>query len=289
MKRCLGLCLALCLALSGCGYDPYDPDLLGVYRGTVILAEGYEIQMTEIYPGENYIVLREEGEGTLCLAGSANEIQWGFRGERFFLEIQGEKSEGRLDQGTIKLDYLDMGMELRFTFAPDYVPGEMATDLTEEQKFWQGDWYGWWIIDEGTGSFADATGNWWDLCATVTIGSNSLGQMVLWDQDGSKEEPLGEVSFYLDENGAAVSQEGYFGAVVIERGDWYIDPKGSGAENMLVISNGGENDTGTFYYTAYLRPWGETWEDIREKPYHYDSWYLPMIQQGQPMPDKLPE
>ena len=289
MKKVFLMLLALCCLISGCGYDPYDPQVMGYYEGTVIIAEGYEIAMTQVYPGENYILLEEEGEGTLCLAGHPYEITWGFKGERFFLKLDREKSEGFLENGMLKLNYLDMGMELCFQADPHYVPGQNAQkELTEEQKFWEGDWYGWWMVDEATGEFADAAGNWWDLCAAVTIGSNSQGVMTLWDQDGSKEEPLGEVAFYLDEAGAAVSQEGYFGAVEIQRGDWYIDPNASGMENMLVISGGGENGTGTFYYTAYLRPWGQDWEDVQEKPYHYEQWYLPMIGEGQPMPHKLP-
>lgn len=288
MKKIFLLCLVLCFFLSSCGYDPYDPQVFGYYKGTVILAEGYEIDITRVYAGENYIALAENGNGTLCLAGNPYEIQWGFRGERFFLEIQGKKSEGRMENGVLKLNYLDMGMDLCFQWDPDYVPGDAPDErLSEEARFWKGDWYGWWIVDEGTGSFADATGNWWDLCANITMGSNNGGKITLWDQDSSKEEPLGEVAFYL-EQGVAVSQNGYFGAAVIGEGDWYIDPQSSEMENMLVISGGAENDTGTFYYTAYLRPWGQTWEDVQEKPYHYENWYLSMIEEGQPMPHALP-
>ncbi len=289
MKRVCVLCIAVCLLLGGCGYDSYDPSVLGYYEGTVIIAEGYEIPMTQIYDGENYIALDEEGAGSICLAGHPYEIQWGFRGERFFLELQGEKSEGRIEDGTLKLDYLDMGMELRFQWDADYTPGEVPEqELTAQERFWQGDWYGWWIVDEATGSFADTAGNWWDLCASVTMDGRSRGYILLWDPDGSKEEPLGEVSFYLNEQGVAVSREGYFGAAVIGDGDWYIDPHSHGMENMLVISCGAENDTGTFYYTAYLRPWGQDWSDAQEKPYHYEDWYLPLIEQNQPMPDSLP-
>ena len=289
MRNMILICLGICLLLSGCGYDTPDPAVLGYYSGTTILAEGYEIDMTQIYAGENYISLEGEGEGILCLAGHPYEIQWGFRGERFFLEILGEKSEGRMENGIIKLNYLDMGMELRFQWDPQYVPGEISHEIvTEEQAFWQGDWYGWWIIDEATGGFADATGNWWDLCASVTVGGDNQGVITLWDQDSSKTEPLGEVSFYLDEQGAAVSRGGYFGAVVLESGDWYIDPNSSGMDNMLVISAGGENETGSFYYTAYLRPWGQDWEEVQEKPYHYEDWYLPLVEAGQPMPEELP-
>ncbi len=287
MKRLCILCLSLCLILCGCGYDPYDPTVFGYYEGTAIIAEGYEIPMTRIYDGENYIALGEDGAGTLTLAGHSYDIQWGFRGQKFIMKLDGERSEGSIENGILKLDYLDMGMELRFRWAPGYQPGD-GSKLTEQALFWQGDWYGWWMVDEATGSFADAAGNWWDLCASVTMESNSRGRILLWDQDGSVEEPLGEVSFYLDEQGAAVSQEGYFGAALIGNGDWYIDPHSHGTENLIVISCGAENDTGTFYFTAYLRPWGQDWSDVREKPYHYEDWYLPLIENNQPMPHVLP-
>ncbi len=290
MKKYFAVCLMLCLLLTGCGYDPYDPSILGYYEGTTILAEGYEIYMSEVYAGENYLLLEKDGKGILCLAGLPSDIQWGFRGETFYLKIAGEKSKGYMEKDTIKLNYLDMDMELRFTWNPDFVPGNASDEvLSEEARFWKGDWYGWWIVDRGTGSFADATGNWWDLCASVTMGSSTGGKITLWDQDSSKADPLGEVAFYLNDEGIAVSQDGYFGAAVITEGDWYIDPDESGMENMLVISGGAENDTGTFYYTAYLRPWGQTWEDVGDKPYHYEDWYLSMIQEGRPMPNELPD
>ena len=288
MKRFCVLCLCLCLLFSGCGYDPYDPTVLGYYEGTTIIAEGYEIPMTRIYAGENYIALSEDGEGTMTLAGHSYPIQWGFRGQRLILKLDGEKSEGVMENGIIKLNYLDMGMELQFRFSPDYEPGTAPT-LTERELFWQGDWYGWWMVDEATGSFADAAGNWWDLCASVTMGESGHGQICLWDQDSTREEPLGEVVFYLNEQGVAVSREGYFGAALIGEGDWTIDPNSHDTENLLVISCGAENDTGTFYYTAYLRPWGQEWSDLQEKPYYYEDWYLPLIREGKPMPQALPK
>ena len=100
---------------------------------------------------------------------------------------------------------------------------------------------------------------------------------------------MGEVVFYLNEQGVAVSREGYFGAALIGEGDWTIDPNSHDTEDLLVISCGAENDTGTFYYTAYLRPWGQEWSDLQEKPYYYEDWYLPLIREGKPMPQALPK
>ena len=290
MKKLLALCLGFCLLLGGCGYDPYDPQMMGYYVGTTIFLEGYEIAMTDVYAGENYLSLEADGKGELCLAGYPSRITWGFRGERFILKVDGKKSEGTMENGVLKLNYPDKDMELRFVFASDYTPGDVSDEnLSEEALFWKGDWYGWWIVDQGTGSFADVTGHWWDLCATVTMGGSTGGKFTLWDQDSSKAEPLGEVAFYLNDEGIAVSQDGYFGAAVITEGAWYIDPEASGMENMLVISGTAESDSGTFSYTAYLRPWGQDWEDVGDKPYHYEDWYLPMLQEDKPMPGELPQ
>ena len=51
-------------------------------------------------------------------------------------------------------------------------------------------------------------------------------------------------------------------------------------------------DDGSFDYSIYLRPWGRTWEDINATqpgllPYFYYDWYLPMLAQGESMPDKF--
>ena len=38
----------------------------------------------------------------------------------------------------------------------------------------------------------------------------------------------------------------------------------------------------------YLRPWGSRWPGSEdEKPYYYESWYLPLIEAGEAMPDKI--
>ena len=45
-------------------------------------------------------------------------------------------------------------------------------------------------------------------------------------------------------------------------------------------------------YSIYLRPWGESWEDVRADdeellPYYYDDWYLPLIETGASMPEVI--
>ncbi len=288
MKIFTAILLCLALLLGACGTVTEQPELYGYYVGSTIDAEGYEISMDSVYAGENYILLAAEGKGEMCLAGNTYDIRWKMKGEELRLTLEGKTSKGYIEAGRIRLDYLDMGMELHYDFYEDYTPGALR-ELTEEQLWWHGDWYGWWIVDEAQGSFQDMQGAWWDLCATVEMQGDGLGTMRLWDQDGSKEEPLGEVRFRLNEDGVGVSTQGYFASVQLGQGDWLMDPQESGMEDMLLLSFGGENDGGSFYYSIYLRPWGVDWQELADKPYHYDSWYLPLIAEGKPMPHSLPQ
>ena len=57
---------------------------------------------------------------------------------------------------------------------------------------------------------------------------------------------------------------------------------------VLLISGQYEDSvTGSFCYTFFLRPWGDPWPDTGRRPACYESWYLPKIQSGASVPDKI--
>ena len=287
MKKMLVL-LAL-LFLTACNsYDPYDPSMYGYYTGTTIDAAGFSIAMTQVYKGENYLHLQAEGAGTLCLAGHEYAIEWGMEDGEFVLILQGEESRGTVVQGEILLNYLGMDTILHFEPHPDYRPGQIKA-VTPAQKQYNGDWYGWWVIDYADGIYGDQAGSWWDLCANVSLTDSDTGWIRLWDEDYSRAEPMGEVELIADGDGVLYSGDGYFGAATVEQGAWCIDPESHGTENMMVIQGYYETEEGGFVYTAYLRPWGMDWEGIAQKPYHYDTWYLSLVQRGESMPDIIGE
>lgn len=290
MKRCFSFLLLLpLLLLTACGYDAYDPALLGHYTGTTIEAEGYTIDMTSVYAGTNYIELADHGNGKMCLSNHVYDIEWGMNGQTLTLVMQGKTSKGILKDGILLLNYLDMGMELRFELDADYQPlasTPRKAAVTDTQKWWNGDWYGWWVIEEAVGSYESEAGGWRDLCADIYIGEDGCGDMLLWDESYSRTVPLGFVELSLQADGSAVSENGHFG--IAEVADtWHIDPNAYTMENMLVIQGVHEDDAGAFSYTLYLRPWGQDWSDAENKPYYYDSWYLPLIEAEKPMPDHI--
>lgn len=290
MKRYFTIFVILSLFLLwACGYDAYDPALFGHYTGTTIDAEGYTIDMTSVYAGSNYIELSQNGKGKLCLSNHVYEMEWGMNGSDFTLVALGEKSEGTLKNGVILLNYLGMDMELRFEFdanwqAPATMPREAA--VTEAQKWWNGDWYGWWVIDEATGAYAAERGSWWDLCADIYTDEDGRGEMLLWDEEYSRNVPLGLVHFAVGADGIAHSENGEFGVVEVGNA-WHIDPNAYALENFIVVEGIHEDENGGFSYKLYLRPWGQDWSDAENKPYYYDTWYLPLIESQKPMPDHI--
>ena len=45
-----------------------------------------------------------------------------------------------------------------------------------------------------------------------------------------------------------------------------------------------------FSYSFYLRSWGDRWNDSPKEqlPFYFDDWYLPLLEKGSEMPDRIP-
>lgn len=151
---------------------------------------------------------------------------------------------------------------------------------------WNNDWYGWWMIEEATGEYAEYAEMWWDLCAT----SEDYGEggcIVFWDEDdNSYDDPIGEMSFTHGETTFS-SDYGWFWCDEWEgEKELTCDLSESPVSDMLILSSTYTDEDGSITYTLYLRPWGVKWDDLDSnvRPYYYDTWYLPLIEAGKPLP-----
>ena len=158
--------------------------------------------------------------------------------------------------------------------------------------WWNGDWYGWWIMTGCWGAYEDMNGEWWDISGTIEIGEDYTGIVTLWDEDYTRSEPMVEALVSLNEAGTGeygtmMSEGGWFTDVELEHADWIVDPGLVNYDNMIYIDGFYENGDDEFYYEIYLRPWGSYWDDVSEEdlPYFYYDWYLPMIEAGEAMPE----
>ena len=189
-------------------------------------------------------------------------------------------------------------------------PSEEQAAAANGFEMWEGDWYGWWIVLDATGSYVEFIDNYWDAYATIDV-DGDFGTFTLWDHSCSKSEPAVVCDVVFDSYGATdwgtmISLEGTFLDDDILGEEWYVDPgdsKMSQFENMLVIEGVYQdpaNSADSFEYVIFLRPWGQEWDDVEaagENPDYYDDmmpgfyydWYLPLLEMGYEMPDSYEE
>ena len=116
-----------------------------------------------------------------------------------------------------------------------FAPYEMQTEPVDpslhtatQTEFWNGDWYGWWIIESGTGDYALSEGGWWDACAHIELGEDGSGTLTLWDDSCEAGEYIAQASVQaeadLTTSGRLVSTDGSFLNCPLTGADaWYID------------------------------------------------------------------
>ncbi len=180
--------------------------------------------------------------------------------------------------------------------------GEGGTDLTGTTEtgdalldWWNGDWYGWWIMTDCTGLYKeqDMDYMWWDVCGTIDVGEDYVGTVTLWDEDFTRDDPMVDAAVSLNEagtgeHGTLYSEGGRFTNVELAHADWIVDPGLLSYDDLIVIDGWYENGDDSYKYEVYLRPWGNLWDDDELiKPYYYSDWYLPLIEAGEPMPDSI--
>ena len=166
--------------------------------------------------------------------------------------------------------------------------------------YWNGDWYGFWYAEGGTGDYEGFDSKAWDCCAKIEVYEDDTARLTLWDSDGSLQYPLAIVDMSLSggltEAGTLKSEEGKFWLeeINVHHADWMADPGASEVsdfDHMIAIEGGKyEDEAGDFRYTIYLRPWGMDWSDVKKEddwylPTSYDSWYVGI--KDQKMPDKM--
>ena len=163
----------------------------------------------------------------------------------------------------------------------------VAAESPEPGAVKASEWYGWWRMFNTSGDWAHMYGYYWDCCAEIRQEDDSL-RLQLWDEDISKYIGLSSARL-REEDGALKCAAGAFLDREIEPGDWRITRTQDDCGVLLHIEGSYVAvGKGGFQYEIFLRPWGSRWPGSEdEKPYHYENWYLPLIDAGVKMPDEI--
>ena len=128
MKKIIAILLAIAmlLSLAACGGGEPDPNA-GKYQGISAKALGITMAMSEVYPGETWVELKSGGKGNIMLDGDEYPMKWTLDGEAITITIDGVDSVGKLSDGVITVDLMDMGVEMTFLKEGAEMPASEAT------------------------------------------------------------------------------------------------------------------------------------------------------------------
>ena len=265
-----------------------------------VMQNGVELEVANVFTDYDTFETAIEGQFTEIAPGTTLEVKTAYvlkdaaaKVEATFEQLFGKK------KGTITIDPATLSREASAdsTGSTDTtLPAPTGDALLD---WWNGAWYGWWTMTGCSGAYESMSGQWWDACAVIDIGSDYTGTVTIWDEDYSRADPMLQASVTLNsagvgEHGTVMSESGYFTNLPLEHADWIIDPAINGrfpdVENMICIEGWYEDGEDEFYYEVYLRPWGQLWDDFAadypdDIPYYYDDWYLPLVESGSSMPD----
>lgn len=241
-RLCLLLAVMLVLCLTACGGAASDDPILGKYEGYSYEMLGFAYEMSEIYPdGDNYIELKDGGKCRMVLSGDGIDGTWDLNGSDIVVTVEGQPSNGTLEDGVLYLDFLNAGMNMVFAKPGADVPEIESTGLDDWDDDWDDDW-----SFETTGEPYDGSIQALDYSTVglylpdgFTYDSNwsawSNGDVNIWLADASMFETAEDMYFWLD---GEEYQE-------FDCGDYYVymveDPESFyGAATQYYVDFGGE-------------------------------------------------
>lgn len=228
MKRNAGwmLLAALCVLLCACRAQgsAVPAAAAGRYFGeSVCIYGGERTPMDEVYSGESYLELREDGRGTLCLGGDEAEFRWQLDGTALTLTSGRETCRGTLENGRIETDLFgaDIRLSFRQSAAPAQEPAqpEEAGPAAEESPepdaiSWPGDWYGWYAIVDAGSDYDEFKDSAWAACARITR-TEDAGSIEVWDTETAAGERIGKMKIRFAKG------EGPSGSLALKSGKFW--------------------------------------------------------------------
>lgn len=308
----------LLIGFFGGDGDADDPTY-GVYVASYGTYAGSRVEIEDMWADGFSIELLSKNKCRVMVDGETETCRYELESDgEIEIDLQGDDDlEGWLVDNRLTLEnVMDSGVDLVFykegTAAPAVeVPAAteapatdtpVATAAPEESAYswWDGDWYGWWVIYNAGGIYEEYIDSWADVCATI---DEDTGRVDIWDDTCEEGTNLGYIDVTFkpgkSDKGRMLSESGSFLIDDVNSGDWVVDPADSIVsrfDQMIYIRATAvdpDDSNSWIDYMIFLRPWGMSWEDVRsdsceDMPYTemmprlYDDWYVPHMNGAMP-------
>ena len=291
------------LGIFGGGDDADDPNL-GLYVASYGTYAGSRVEIEDMWADGFSIELCADGKCKVTVNGESETWRYSIdRDGEIEIKAGGDEFEGTIFNGVLTLeDVMDSNVDIVFVREGAAANTGSPTTVRADYSWWNGDWYGWWAIYEGGGTFAEYEGIASDTCATIRV-SGKTGLMDIWDDTCEEGTNIGYIDLTFEpgttDKGCMVSKSGNFYEQTVEKRDWVVDPGDSYVSRFdsMITFDGyvydPDNSDNWFHYVVFLRPWGMSWEDVRsdscdDMPYKdmmpvgYDDWYVPHMNGSMP-------
>ena len=226
------------------------------------------------------LVFNGDGTGSFDMFGQSEEITY---------DDTTITRQGMTMTYTVEGDYLYLHVSdaIEFTMMTKMdALSRSEEELTlDDMGYWEGDYYGWWVIDNVIEGDSSPEGNRWDCCMTLDINADGTGTIIVWDEDYGKSDPIAEATVSVSNYAGVtriVSESGQFLGDEVEHADWLFYSDATEYKDTLGFTITYDDIGLKMDCYFFLRQWGTIWDDVEESnlPGLYDSWYLPLIKDG---------
>ena len=149
----------------------------------------------------------------------------------------------------------------------------------------EGGWYGYWSVTDATRDWKSVEGEHWDSCGEVIQEETGIS-LLLWDEDMPRDNYLAKLRL-KEEEGQYSCIGGDFLDVAVVPEEVRLRLYNKDGAVLQITGQYEDSVTGSFYYTFFLRPWGDPWPDTGRRPACYENWYLPKIETSTGVPGSI--
>lgn len=100
--------MVMLFCLTACGEKKAEAPNTGRYEGISVTLNDEQVAIEEMFKGENYIELSEDGKGKIVMGGETTNLQWSSDNNVYTVTVDGGKFEIKPENGVLSFEFMGM-------------------------------------------------------------------------------------------------------------------------------------------------------------------------------------